>query len=214
MQVYINQNPKFTYELEKPIRRPGFNSSSEPKFIQINFFCINHHNWNSRKRPPNPNMVVKSPKISTCITMEVHEFASNDKARETIYKVLKNWHASDVNCKKILEELNEMAHKSRDCLVLVDGRPALQLTVKVTLFNHYVSMGKKNSNDMITSTSGGGNCLLCQNELVGDSKVTKMSCSHMFHINCIKAWLGENNGCPSCAANVNDLDDMISSMQL
>ncbi|KAM3358935.1 hypothetical protein P3S68_021868 [Capsicum galapagoense] len=102
-------------------------------------------------------MVVKSLEISTSITM--------DKTRETIYKVLKNWHASDVNCDKIFEELNEMAHKSRDSLVLIDGRSTLQLTVKVKLFNHYVPM-ETNSNDMVTSTASGGNCLLAKMSLL------------------------------------------------
>lgn len=128
--------------------------------------------------------------------------------------MLKNWHASDINCKKIFDELNAMAQNSRDCLVLVDGRPVLQLTVKVILLYRYVLM-KNNSNCVIISTnSSEGNCLLCKNELVGNLKVTRMSCSHMFHINCIRTWLMENNGCPSCFANVDGLaDSMISSMQ-
>nr|XP_016488539.1 PREDICTED: RING-H2 finger protein ATL16-like [Nicotiana tabacum] len=164
--------------------------------------------------PPDPAMVVKSPKISTSLTLETHNFANKEEARETIFKVLKNWHASDINCKKIFDELNAMAQNSRDCLVLVDGRPVLQLTVKVILLYRYVLM-KNNSNCVIISTnSSEGNCLLCKNELVGNLKVTRMSCSHMFHINCIRTWLMENNGCPSCFANVDGLaDSMISSMQ-
>nr|XP_009790553.1 PREDICTED: RING-H2 finger protein ATL16-like [Nicotiana sylvestris] len=161
-------------------------------------------------------MVVKSPKISTSMTLETHDFANKEEARETIFKVLKNWHASDINCKKIFDELNAMAQNSRDyCLVLVDGRPTLQLTVKVILLYRYVQMGSNNNGVIISTNSSDGNCLLCKNELVGNLKVTGMLCSHMFHINCIRTWLRENNGCPSCVANVNGLaDSMLSSMIL
>lgn len=91
MQVYVYQNPRFGYQLEKPSRRLGFvNSSYAPKFIQINFFCTTYHNWNMNLRlPPDPAMVVKSPKISTSMTLETHDFANKEEARETIFKVLK-----------------------------------------------------------------------------------------------------------------------------
>ncbi|MCD7470384.1 hypothetical protein HAX54_010184 [Datura stramonium] len=124
------------------------------------------------------------------------------------WKVLKNWYTSDFHCKKIFNYLNyELANNSRNCLVMVIDRPTLELTAKVMLHNEYVRMGNN-------SNVGGGNCLLCQKEVVDDFKFTNMSCSHMFHIDCIKVWLEKNNGCPVCAANVNDLDYSISDMEL
>ncbi|XP_018575493.1 peroxisome biogenesis factor 10-like [Anoplophora glabripennis] len=39
-------------------------------------------------------------------------------------------------------------------------------------------------------------CMVCLSSITTDSYA--LSCSHVFHFNCISKWLKENNTCPSC----------------
>ena len=46
-------------------------------------------------------------------------------------------------------------------------------------------------------------CLICIEEFDGDDEVTKITCNHVFHKNCIKNWVcKESNKCPICRLEV------------
>lgn len=50
--------------------------------------------------------------------------------------------------------------------------------------------------------SGSADCSICMDEVpVGDS-VTVLPCSHWFHHDCIRAWLGEHDTCPVCRKGI------------
>ena len=58
-------------------------------------------------------------------------------------------------------------------MMIIDGLLILQATINIMLFDEYINE----------------NCLICQRDVIGDLIITKMSCSHMFHVNFIKIWL-------------------------
>ena len=41
-------------------------------------------------------------------------------------------------------------------------------------------------------------CIICLENFVNLDKIINLSCLHMFHDECIKKWLNENNFCPIC----------------
>ena len=41
-------------------------------------------------------------------------------------------------------------------------------------------------------------CIICLENFVNSDKIINLSCLHMFHDECIRKWLIENNFCPIC----------------
>ncbi|KAL0396087.1 UNVERIFIED_CONTAM: putative E3 ubiquitin-protein ligase RHG1A [Sesamum calycinum] len=41
-------------------------------------------------------------------------------------------------------------------------------------------------------------CSICQEEYELDDEMGKLNCSHFYHIDCIRQWLGQKNTCPIC----------------
>lgn len=41
-------------------------------------------------------------------------------------------------------------------------------------------------------------CIICMEELAGGTDATKMPCSHIYHVDCIKQWLERSCSCPLC----------------
>ncbi|KAG9457603.1 hypothetical protein H6P81_002111 [Aristolochia fimbriata] len=41
-------------------------------------------------------------------------------------------------------------------------------------------------------------CAVCRENLVIGDKMQELPCKHLFHPNCLKPWLDENNSCPIC----------------
>lgn len=46
--------------------------------------------------------------------------------------------------------------------------------------------------------SGSGECGICMDEFLGESEVSRMPCSHLYHPNRISKWLNLNHTCPIC----------------
>jgi hypothetical protein len=45
---------------------------------------------------------------------------------------------------------------------------------------------------------GGGECVICLDELEVGGVAKEMPCKHRFHTNCIEKWLGIHGSCPVC----------------
>ena len=41
-------------------------------------------------------------------------------------------------------------------------------------------------------------CVVCQYEFKNGENVTKLTCGHLFHTNCVDTWLSKNKVCPMC----------------
>ncbi|XP_056160341.1 probable E3 ubiquitin-protein ligase RHA4A [Syzygium oleosum] len=41
-------------------------------------------------------------------------------------------------------------------------------------------------------------CTICIEELAGGTEATKMPCSHVYHVDCIRQWLETSHSCPLC----------------
>ena len=41
-------------------------------------------------------------------------------------------------------------------------------------------------------------CIICLENFKESDKIINLSCFHMFHNNCIRTWLNNNNNCPLC----------------
>ena len=46
------------------------------------------------------------------------------------------------------------------------------------------------------------NCVICLADFEPGESITTLPCVHMFHTECIKAWLKSNNHCPVCKIEV------------
>ncbi|CAJ1441293.1 unnamed protein product, partial [Effrenium voratum] len=45
-------------------------------------------------------------------------------------------------------------------------------------------------------------CVICRDSLFDGSKPKKLSCNHIFHIDCLKSWLVMQQVCPTCRAEI------------
>ena len=45
-------------------------------------------------------------------------------------------------------------------------------------------------------------CVICQYEFKDGDIVTKLSCGHLFHAECVDTWLGKNKVCPMCQKEI------------
>lgn len=41
-------------------------------------------------------------------------------------------------------------------------------------------------------------CSICLEKYQKNDKITDLNCDHVFHTNCIRLWLKDNNTCPQC----------------
>ncbi|XVE92196.1 hypothetical protein REPUB_Repub01dG0076200 [Reevesia pubescens] len=41
-------------------------------------------------------------------------------------------------------------------------------------------------------------CMICLEKITVESYVSRMPCSHTYHVNCIKRWLKQSHYCPIC----------------
>ena len=46
-------------------------------------------------------------------------------------------------------------------------------------------------------------CVVCQYEFKNGENVTKLSCGHLFHADCVDTWLSKNKVCPMCHKEIN-----------
>ena len=66
------------------------------------------------------------------------------------------------------------------------ARPAAEF------FKFYGTVDKENSD---------GQCTICLAAMGGNELITQMGCAHVFHLECIKAWLQQQHTCPVCRAD-------------
>ena len=44
----------------------------------------------------------------------------------------------------------------------------------------------------------GDKCTICLSEFEVDEDVRRLPCFHLFHVECVDQWLGQNKRCPIC----------------
>ena len=54
---------------------------------------------------------------------------------------------------------------------------------------------------IIIKTIDKGVCSICLEQFIVNDKVNKLTCSHIFHKNCLDNWI-QNNNCPLCRKNI------------
>ena len=61
------------------------------------------------------------------------------------------------------------------------------------------------------NVKGGSSCNICLDDVGKGDKVTRLQCSHLFHLNCIQEWVQNNPfmTCPNCRANI-QIGDQVS----
>ncbi|KAM0724275.1 hypothetical protein Q7P37_000157 [Cladosporium fusiforme] len=68
------------------------------------------------------------------------------------------------------------------------------------------SLPRRSITEADAGDSGTADCSVCMDSVpVGDS-VTVLPCSHWFHHDCIRAWLGEHDTCPHCRKGIMPAD--------
>ena len=69
--------------------------------------------------------------------------------------------------------------------------------------NHSVQLNSISFNPTIIYTPE--ICTICLEPFNNEKNITKLSCNHYFHIDCITQWFNENHlTCPFCNNNIND----------
>lgn len=64
------------------------------------------------------------------------------------------------------------------------------------------SLPQKNISESDLGENGKADCSICMDEVNLGDKVTLLPCTHWFHGDCIKAWLGEHDTCPHCRQGI------------
>ena len=52
-------------------------------------------------------------------------------------------------------------------------------------------------------TNGDNTCIICRDEM---ASAIKLTCGHMFHKGCLRTWLEQQQSCPTCRANLLDVE--------
>ncbi|XP_023330066.1 E3 ubiquitin-protein ligase ATL9 isoform X2 [Eurytemora carolleeae] len=47
-------------------------------------------------------------------------------------------------------------------------------------------------------------CVICIQDFVDGAKVRRLGCLHIFHVNCVDAWLARNRCCPVCRVDIEE----------
>ena len=45
-------------------------------------------------------------------------------------------------------------------------------------------------------------CIICLGEFNSEDKIKKFFCGHIFHENCLNAWINKSVTCPMCKYNI------------
>ena len=45
-------------------------------------------------------------------------------------------------------------------------------------------------------------CTICLSEFEVEEDVRRLPCMHLFHVECVDQWLGQNKRCPICRADI------------
>ena len=46
-------------------------------------------------------------------------------------------------------------------------------------------------------------CTICLSEFEAEEDVRRLPCMHLFHVECVDQWLGQNKRCPICRSEIN-----------
>ena len=46
------------------------------------------------------------------------------------------------------------------------------------------------------------NCVICRDSLFEGSKPKKLTCGHIFHVDCLRSWIVIQQVCPTCRAEI------------
>lgn len=74
-------------------------------------------------------------------------------------------------------------------------------TVNITLTNQLNTNLINELPIIIIKTTDKGVCSICLEQFIVNDKVNKLTCSHIFHKNCLDNWI-HNNNCPLCRKNI------------
>jgi len=48
----------------------------------------------------------------------------------------------------------------------------------------------------------GDKCTICLSEFEVEEDVRRLPCMHLFHVECVDQWLGQNKRCPICRVDI------------
>lgn len=199
MEIFAYEESNLYYTLGCPENPPiNLHNSFAFELVVIQFICeIGHRLYDISGKLYKH----ECPQISTCFTMESQDFTNPEKTYQVIHDQLQNFQVPLIfKFKVIVDELIELAHKYSHCSVLFDDRYVLGLGVKINMSHIYKQI---NENDISNEMAQTKSCKICVEDIFGGSTILKMSCKHMFHLNCMKKLFDRNISCPSCTP-IND----------
>ncbi|KAL3368189.1 hypothetical protein AABB24_009191, partial [Solanum stoloniferum] len=136
--VYEESNLHYSFGWSKTKPKNSKNSKNRRptlELIKILLICKTEHIWRNLSGKSKTSR--KRPRISTSITMESQDFKDPEKTCLAIYNELKKCQFPVFECKVMVDELIELAHKYIHRSVLVDDRYMLKLGVKINMLHKY-----------------------------------------------------------------------------
>ncbi|XP_010532788.1 PREDICTED: E3 ubiquitin-protein ligase RING1-like [Tarenaya hassleriana] len=88
-------------------------------------------------------------------------------------------------------------------MVVLEGSRGLDPLLRTLLGNRKdgrppASKASVDAMPTVEMESGGGECVICLDELTAGETAKEMPCKHRFHGECIEKWLGLHGSCPVC----------------
>ncbi|KAL3363914.1 hypothetical protein AABB24_012912 [Solanum stoloniferum] len=207
MEIFDYKESKLHYSFAYPKRKFRiFNHPSTFELVEIQLICKTEHLWHDAS---SKQIKRERPQFSTCFTMKFQDFKNPEKTRQTLHNQLRTCKFPSFECKMIVDELIELAHKYRNRSVVVGDRRVLELGVRLDMSHMYKQIYEKYDSNIIARTLSSINCEICEEAVYGGSAIIKM-CKHIFHFNCMKSWLDRNIGCPTCSHDRTEYLDFIS----
>jgi len=78
-------------------------------------------------------------------------------------------------------------------------RPDTERTIRNNILNeNLIEIINQSEENYKTNIHNHEECSICLEIFTNDEKIIKLNCDHIFHLDCIKLWIENNDTCPLC----------------
>ena len=82
------------------------------------------------------------------------------------------------------------------------NRGASRSCIERNTFPHKFLKRSPNTEGSEEEEEEGDKCTICLSEFEVEEDVRRLPCMHLFHVECVDQWLGQNKRCPICRFDI------------
>ncbi|XP_073280664.1 uncharacterized protein [Primulina huaijiensis] len=134
------------------------------------------------------------PTITKSIRVDMQDFDNWKEACEKLDGLLTDYPMTY----QMREELMNFAVDTAKSILASSGHHVLDLHIPFEIIHEHIFEENNATDDGISSCDVYGSCAICLEDFYMGCEGLCMSCSHVFHGDCIKTWFRTSRCCPLC----------------